>query len=151
MKLDLCCGQFKAPGYHGVDIQFFDGVDTRADLNHSWPFKDNSIEEIYCKDGIEHLKNSIHTMNEMFRVMQPGATAFIIVPSSNGMGAFQDPTHKTFWNINSFRYFEENHPWRGQYPKMITAGFEVLSILEIRGPSDVPFVHAKLRKPYGDN
>ena len=33
--------------------------------------------------------------------------AFIEVPSTDGRGAFQDPTHVSFWNENSFTYYTE--------------------------------------------
>ncbi len=39
-------------------------------------------------------------MNEIWRICKPGATLDILVPSTDGRGAFQDPTHVSFWNIN---------------------------------------------------
>jgi hypothetical protein len=32
----------------------------------------------------------------------------ILVPSTDGRGAFQDPTHVSFWNINSFYYYQKD-------------------------------------------
>ncbi len=44
-------------------------------------------------------------MNEAYRVLAPGGFLFISVPSTDGRGAFQDPTHVSFWNENSFWYY----------------------------------------------
>jgi hypothetical protein len=44
-------------------------------------------------------------MSEIHRVLCDGGWAFIDVPSTDGRGAFQDPTHVSFWNENSFWYY----------------------------------------------
>ena len=44
-------------------------------------------------------------MSEIHRVLADGAWAFIEVPSTDGRGAFQDPTHVSYWNENSFWYY----------------------------------------------
>jgi hypothetical protein len=44
-------------------------------------------------------------MNEAFRVLAPGGWLLIEVPSTDGRGAFQDPTHVSFWNENSIWYY----------------------------------------------
>ena len=41
----------------------------------------------------------------MHRVLADKAWAFIEVPSTDGRGAFQDPTHVSYWNQNSFWYY----------------------------------------------
>lgn len=80
-------------------------ADVIADLNERWPFEDSSVGVVRAVDVFEHLIDSIHTMKELYRVLAPGGWAFIQVPSTDGRGAFQDPTHKTFWNENSFFYY----------------------------------------------
>jgi hypothetical protein len=44
-------------------------------------------------------------MSEIHRVLADGGWVFIEVPSTDGRGAFQDPTHVTYWNENSFLYY----------------------------------------------
>jgi SAM-dependent methyltransferase len=46
-------------------------------------------------------------MSEIHRVLAPGGWAFIEVPSTDGRGAWQDPTHVSFWNENSFWYYSK--------------------------------------------
>ena len=76
-----------------------------TDLNEKWPFEDNSVGVIRASHIVEHLKNPIHIMNEAYRVLAPGGWIFIEVPSTDGRGAFQDPSHISFWNQNSFWYY----------------------------------------------
>ena len=102
LKIDLCGGINKFDGYTSLDI--LDG-DIVTNLDHSWPLKDNTVGVVRAMDAIEHLKNPIHTMNEMHRVLSHGGFSFITVPSTDGRRAFQDPTHVSFWNENSFWYY----------------------------------------------
>ncbi|MDF0555970.1 CmcI family methyltransferase [Kamptonema sp. UHCC 0994] len=105
VRVDLGCGDRKPENFVGVDVCPGLGVDIVADLNQRFPFPDNSVDEIRAYDTIEHLVDRIHTMNEIWRICKPGAKVDILVPSTDGRGAFQDPTHVSFWNINSFLYY----------------------------------------------
>jgi hypothetical protein len=44
-------------------------------------------------------------MEEAYRVLADGGWLMISVPSTDGRGAFQDPTHISYWNENSFWYW----------------------------------------------
>lgn len=101
-KLDLCGGHNKPQGFESVDIQ---GGDITADLNSKWPFKDGSVGVIRASDALEHLKDPIHVMKEAWRVLAPNGWFLTNTPSTDGRGAFQDPTHISFWNSNSFWYY----------------------------------------------
>jgi SAM-dependent methyltransferase len=96
-------GAFDAqPGYFKVDLHDCDVV---CDLDKTWPFKDSSVGCIRAFDIFEHLKNPVHTMKECYRVLAPGGWVISVTPSTDGRGAFQDPTHVSFWNENSFHYY----------------------------------------------
>jgi len=105
VRVDIGCGDRKPDNFVGVDVCPGLGVDIVADLNQRFPFPDNSVDELRAYDTIEHLVDRIHTMNEIWRICKPGAKVDILVPSTDGRGAFQDPTHVSFWNINSFLYY----------------------------------------------
>jgi glycosyltransferase involved in cell wall biosynthesis len=92
-----------APGYETVDFE--EPCHIKADLNSKWPFENSSVGVIRASNVLEHLVDPIHAMNEIFRVLAPGGWAFISVPSTDGRGAFQDPTHVSYWNSNSFWYY----------------------------------------------
>lgn len=110
LRVDIGCGTNKPNNFVGVDIYPGIGVDIVADINRDFPFPNSSVDELRAHDIIEHLSDRIHTMNEIWRVCKPGAKVSIRVPSTDGRGAFQDPTHVSFWNINSFLYYCSEFP-----------------------------------------
>jgi O-antigen biosynthesis protein len=123
-KLDL---GGKIDAWKDYEIVDFKDADVNCDLNESWPFEDNSVGVIRAYDIFEHLKDPIHTMKECSRVLVPGGWILCKVPSTDGRGAFQDPTHKTFWNQNSFEYYTKEikakyigTPVRFQAPRLYT-------------------------------
>lgn len=101
-KIEVGGRMFAKENYITVDLK---DADVIADLNQPWPFVDSSVGIIRSFDVFEHLKDSIHTMKEVARVLAPGGWLICQVPSTDGRGAFQDPTHVSFWNENSFHYY----------------------------------------------
>lgn len=102
LKVDLGGGLFPREGYLTIDQE---GGDITCDLNDGIPLEDNSVGVINASHVIEHLKDPIKTMREIHRVLAHGGWAFIEVPSTDGRGAWQDPTHVSYWNENSFWYY----------------------------------------------
>ena len=106
------------PGFTSVDI---DNADICCDIRLGLPFEDSSIACIRACDFLEHIPtcqqaNCSHdlsqgplcvvgVMNEIYRVLVPGGWLISRTPSTDGRGAFQDPTHVSFWNENSFWYY----------------------------------------------
>lgn len=90
------------PGYETVDVK---GASINCDLQGDWPMADSSVGVIRAFDVFEHLRDPLHTMKECYRVLAPGGWIFAQVPSTDGRGAFQDPTHVSFWNENSWLYY----------------------------------------------
>jgi SAM-dependent methyltransferase len=107
MNIDLGCGRRKKIGYFGIDCQELDGVDLVCNCNNPIPLDDNIADEINASDFLEHIDNHkrIHIMTEIWRILKPGGLFLSFTPSTDGRGAFQDPTHYSFWNENSFHYF----------------------------------------------
>lgn len=91
-------------GYETLDLK---DADIIHDLNEKWPFEDSSVGCFRSINLFEHLKDPIFVMKELYRCLAPGGWAFIKVPSTDGRGAFQDPTHVSFWNENSFYYYTD--------------------------------------------
>lgn len=102
LKLELGGRMNAKPGYTTVDLKEADII---HDLNTPWPWADSSVGCIRAMDVLEHLVDPLFTMKELYRVLAPAGWAFIRVPSTDGRGAFQDPTHCSFWNENSFHYY----------------------------------------------
>lgn len=141
LKIDLCGGIDPAPGYKALDQVL------GHDLDEPWPLADNSVGVIRAMDAIEHLVDPIHTMNEAYRVLAPGGFLLITVPSTDGRGAWQDPTHVSFWNENSFWYYTK--ATHARYIPEFKGRFQV-SRLRSFFPTDfhlerhIPYVEAHL-------
>ena len=83
MKLDIGCGNNKKEGFLGVDIfqnPQVDYVMSATNLN----FDSNSIEEIYSRRCIQHIKDDKKALNEMYRVLQKDGKLTLIVASWRG-------------------------------------------------------------------
>jgi glycosyltransferase involved in cell wall biosynthesis len=103
LKIDVGGGINPYSTYDTVDIR--PEADYVADLNNGIPLASNSVGVLHCHHTLEHLKDPIKSMAEIHRVLAHGGWAFIEVPSTDGRGAWQDPTHISYWNQNSFFYY----------------------------------------------
>lgn len=114
IKLDLGCGKNKREGFTGVDCLDFEGVDVVCNLGAgTWPWADGSVEEVHCSHFVEHLNGSerIHFVNELYRVLQPGGKAQIIVPHWGSCRAYGDLTHQ--WPpVSEFWFYYLDKDWR---------------------------------------
>jgi hypothetical protein len=135
MKLNLGCCDSLLPDHVNVDCVPGAGVEV-VDLRLPWPWPESSVESVRAFDIIEHLPDKIHTMNELWRVLRPGGAVEIAVPTTDGPGAFQDPTHVSFWNRRSFLYYEAGNPYRDRFAEQygIRARFRVLREHTERSP-----------------
>lgn len=147
LKIDL--GAHRGDGgpkhYKSVDIR--PGCDYQMDLNGRWGFEDNSVGVIRAFDTFEHLTDKIHVMNEAHRVLAPGGVLLLMIPSSDGRGAFQDPTHVSYWNTNSLWYFT-NKQYADFVPE-ITCRFQALRSVtdfpsDFHKENDISYVIAEL-------
>ena len=95
-------------GFISVDL-YSPGADIKWDLEKDWTFApDNSADFVLASNIFEHLRDKTHTMNELYRILKMGGIAEIFVPSTDGRGAWQDPTHVSYWNVNSWSYWCSN-------------------------------------------
>jgi glycosyltransferase involved in cell wall biosynthesis len=105
LKVDIGGGLNPYPGYTTVDMR--KSADYICDLNEGIPLPDNSVGVLNASHILEHLHDKTKIMGEIHRVLAHGGWAFIEVPSTDGRGAFQDPTHVSYWNENSFWYYTQ--------------------------------------------
>jgi len=106
LKLNLGCGNKRKEGYLNCDISPLVKPDKIVNLEKKLPFKDNSVNEIYSRHVCEHIQNFIPLMNEFHRICKNGSKITAIVPYFSHPGASQDPSHKRFFTLNTFDYFE---------------------------------------------
>ena len=108
----------------------------KADLRKKLPLADSSCDEIRAHDIVEHLPSKIRTMNEIHRLLKPGGLLDLFVPTTDGRGAFQDPTHVSYWTPNDLWYYMPDFAeWqRFHVSSDITAAFRLLG--QVRGATD---------------
>ena len=80
MQIDLGCGRAKRPGYIGLDLYPYRGVDIVCDLESGLPFEDNSVQRVYANHVLEHIERFISLMQEIYRVCCPDAHVEVRVP-----------------------------------------------------------------------
>lgn len=110
-------------GYTSIDLM-------EADICHDLvkdgiPFPDSSVGIVRAFDFLEHVPAGqpvINMMNEIYRVLAPGGWLISRTPSTEGRGAFQDPTHLSYWNSNSFWYYTRRE--QQQYVPAIKCRFQ---------------------------
>jgi len=108
--LDLGCGKKKRIGAIGVDHSDRHNADIIHDLNvFPYPFQGDSIDQIFLDNVLEHLDKPISVMEEVHRIIKSGGVVKVIVPYFRSNWAFIDPTHRTFYTVNSFAYYDPRH------------------------------------------
>ena len=133
--LDLGGAHGCPPGYTSVDIA---DADICCDIRQGLPFPDSSVGCIRAYDFLEHIPHcssvdcdhgvgkkglcTVGLMNELYRVLVPGGLVLSRTPSTDGRGAFQDPTHASFWNPNSFWYYTRSE--QARYLRGMVARFQ---------------------------
>lgn len=139
LKVDLGGGLFPREGYLTIDLE---GSEIICDLNEGIPLDDNSVGVLNASHLIEHLRDPLKTMKEIHRVLAHGGWAFIEVPSTDGRGAWQDPTHVSFWNENSFHYYTKKS--KAQYIRNETIKFSAMHLETSWWVENVAVVNAHL-------
>ncbi len=113
-KLHLGCGHVIKEGWLNHDLVSLPGVDVVHDLREfPWPFEESQFDEVYADNVLEHLPDTIRTIEEIHRVTRPGARVFLGVPFWNSFEAWGDPTHKRVFTEDTFDFFDPT-TWRGE-------------------------------------
>lgn len=108
--LNLGCGRRRVEGAVNVDLTEETSPDVVHDLNvRPWPFPDDCFGEVLAHDVVEHLAETIETLEEIHRVCRDGARVKITVPHFSSSNAFTDPTHRHYFGRFSFGYVTGGH------------------------------------------
>ena len=108
IKLVLGAGHEDRKGWVHHDLtRHSDHIAVAYDLEKAhWPWDDNSAEQIDALDLVEHLSDTVHFMDECWRVLAPGGFLTVRVPDWRSENAWIDPTHRRAFCVQTFRYFE---------------------------------------------
>lgn len=112
MKVQLGGGRqsYEHPGYISIDVIPSDGVDIVYDLENGLPskFLENSVDEFLAKHVLEHIRNLMPLMDDMWSVLKPDGVLHIMVPNGHHLrSAYSDPTHVRTFVPETFRYWTQ--------------------------------------------
>jgi len=108
-RLNLGCGKDYRAGWINVELDKQFRADVRADISKPLPFKNNSVEEIFCKNVFERIPNPLNFLLELKRILKKGGRA-IIVTSNASYFIYHFPRKKAYhdsYNLN--RPLEDQH------------------------------------------
>lgn len=107
------------PRIINLNIGRHENVDVVGDA-HNLPLTSSCIDGVHCEAVFEHLEEPAVAAGEMFRVMKPGAVAFVCTPFLQAFHGY--PSHfQNFTHIGHKRLFER-------------AGFTILEFGVCVGP-----------------
>ncbi|MDO3683404.1 glycosyltransferase [Micromonospora sp. C28ISP2-4] len=147
LAVDMGAAHNKPEGFLGLDRRAGDGVDIVCDVTKGIDLPDDSVGVIRAVDFLEHIPDKIGLFNELYRVLAPNGLLLSLTPSTDGRGAYQDPTHVAFYNENSFWYFTNDQYAR--FVPEIRCRFQVSRLgtyfpSEFHQANNIPYVVANL-------
>ena len=82
-------------------------VDIVGDIRQGLDLPDSSVGVIRAIDFLPQSRTRLRCSTSFIACSPTAAYLMILTPSTDGRGAFQDPTHVAFYNENSFWYFTD--------------------------------------------
>ena len=159
--LDLSSTGERAPDFQSVARN---NADINCDVRFGLPLPDNSVGCLRAFDFLSRLNRCptmacthganghgprciVGVLNEFYRVLAPGGWLMTGTVSSDGRGAFQDPTHQSFWNPNSFWYYTRRE--QASFVPGMTSRFYAHRVWQTfpndwHREHDIPMVYANL-------
>jgi len=108
-KLNVGCGNDIRKDSLNLDIAVLPGVDVVHDINlFPWPFEENTFEEVFMINVLEHLPDTVKAIEELFRISKEECIIHIRVPYWNSYISYGDPTHLKTFHQDSFDFFDPN-------------------------------------------
>lgn len=125
------CFHKKFKNQKNLDYTTGDLVSPIADLHfdlHKIPLDDNQYDVIFCNHVMEHVKDDLQCMKELYRIMKPGGWGILQVPIDvTRNSTYEDwnitspeEREKHFWQKDHVRLYGLNYPDR-----LREAGFKV--------------------------
>jgi hypothetical protein len=134
LRLNLGCGLRRRDGYFGIDRAPLPTADIIADLNEPLSeLPDGSVDEVYSRHFLEHVRELLPLMAELHRVTRPDSRLEFIVPHFSNPYGYSDPTHVRQFGLYTFFYFadDEDQP-RRKVPSFYMTERFIVESLEIR-------------------
>lgn len=118
-RLNVGCGRNIQPGWINLDTAALPGVDLVCDLDglRQAPIglPDSCVEAFLVSHVLEHVRDTLGLMEELWRLALPGATCVVRVPHGGSDDAWEDPTHRRAYFPGSFGFFAQPYYFRADY------------------------------------
>src|ERR1044071_1426997 len=136
--LDIGCGANKVPGAVGMDINPRTAADVIHDLDDlPYPFNDDQFDEVIGRHVIEHVRDPMAVMAELYRITRHGGLVRLVAPHWTNPDFATDLTHRNHINSYSFRNLTED---RAVFPfytdvrfRQLAARVTVLNLWRLTG------------------
>jgi predicted SAM-dependent methyltransferase len=120
MRLEIGGGKLLPAGWTNLDPNHGTGDWRRLAQDTPWPTGDHTVEAMRASHVMEHIPAGdprITVLNEAHRVLRSGAVFEIRVPNalSGTWHAYADPTHVSFWCVESFHYLDGSKAAHADY------------------------------------
>jgi SAM-dependent methyltransferase len=107
-RIDVGSGSKQRDGFFGVDRYPMPGVAVIADLDGgALPFATGSIDLVVAVHSLEHVRDLMGVMREIWRVGRPGAQVCIVAPYFTGGLNLANPYHKQVFNEHTPRFWTD--------------------------------------------
>lgn len=127
MNLNIGCGNRPFEDCINVDKRRTELDAIQHDLERfPWPFADKYFDNVYAYDIIEHLTDVVKTMEEIDRILKPGGRVEIRTCAWDKKQSYDDPTHRHWFTLNSFDFFDPTTEWGKKYNWYSTARFKII-------------------------
>lgn len=136
-RLNLGCGKWPLNGWTNLDMVSLPGVDVVADLDRCsdvpLPFEADSVDEFFMSHLMEHIRNPLPLMQELWRIARPGARLTVRCPYGHSDDAWEDPTHVRPYFVGSFGFFSQPYHWRADYGYRADWRVDLITLIVDRG------------------
>lgn len=105
-NLDIGCGQLKKAGFLGVDIVKGENIDYVLDAC-DLTFKDKSVDEVYSRRCIQHVKKDWKALSEISRVLKPNGKLTLIVSSWYGWLFYKLKLSQSHGKYDVFHFYTD--------------------------------------------
>jgi SAM-dependent methyltransferase len=156
--LDIGCGVGRSDrSVVGIDFRRGTGVDIVHDLeSYPWPLPSECVNMAVASHIVEHIDPAkmgfFKFMNEVWRLLKPGAEFIIATPYCTSTGYFRDPSHCNPVHPETWCYFDpEEGLHKGSYYRLYRPlPWRIkLNTWDVEGNIETALVKREMKTEYG--
>jgi SAM-dependent methyltransferase len=128
-KINIGCGNDIREDFVNLDVAPLSGVDVVCDITQfPWNLPSDQYTLVEMINVLEHLPDTIKTMEELWRIVRKGGKVVIRVPYWNSMHFPGDPTHVRAFSQHSLNFFDPSTKQGKERPYYSTARFHIAHV-----------------------